>query len=199
MTRSTKPAFRFGLGHPALEFAATLAGRLREPQERLAEPHDLSRWLSEAGLAVDGPCDDALLDEARTLREAIYRTLDAARANRRPRRADVDQVNRWARQPVPVPQLTAKLQSTWSAADPARAALARIAAASVELIAGADLGRIRNCADPTCSLLFIDHSRPGRRRWCSMDGCGNRDKTARYRHRHRSTPPGLKYAQRGHG
>ena len=39
--------------------------------------------------------------------------------------------------------------------------------------------RVRTCAG--CSLLFIDRSRPGRRRWCSMDRCGNRDKTARYR------------------
>jgi predicted RNA-binding Zn ribbon-like protein len=35
--------------------------------------------------------------------------------------------------------------------------------------------------------MFIDRSRPGRRRWCSMERCGNRDKTARYRQRRLST------------
>jgi predicted RNA-binding Zn ribbon-like protein len=36
--------------------------------------------------------------------------------------------------------------------------------------------------------MFIDHSRPGRRRWCSMERCGNRAKTARYRQRRRRMP-----------
>jgi predicted RNA-binding Zn ribbon-like protein len=46
--------------------------------------------------------------------------------------------------------------------------------------------RIRPCANPDCVLWFLDVSRPGTRRWCSMAGCGNRDKAARHgRTRHR--------------
>ena len=46
--------------------------------------------------------------------------------------------------------------------------------------------RIRGCANPECILWFVDTSRPGTRRWCSMAACGNRDKAIRHgRVRHR--------------
>ncbi|MFF1909458.1 CGNR zinc finger domain-containing protein [Kitasatospora sp. NPDC058218] len=36
---------------------------------------------------------------------------------------------------------------------------------------------------PDCSLLFLDDSQARRRRWCSMDRCGNLAKIAGYRAR----------------
>lgn len=45
--------------------------------------------------------------------------------------------------------------------------------------------RIRRCANPDCVLYFLDTSRPGTRRWCSMSACGNRDKTRRHYERNR--------------
>jgi predicted RNA-binding Zn ribbon-like protein len=175
--------FRFGLGHPVLEFVATRAARDREPLERLATPADLTRWLELSSLAHRARCDSELLDRARDLREAIYRTLTRARDGQPPVRNDLRLVNEWARQPGSTPQLTPKLQLSTTSPEPCRAALATLARSAIELIAGPALPRIRNCANPTCSLMFIDHSRPGRRRWCSMEGCGNRAKTARYRQR----------------
>jgi predicted RNA-binding Zn ribbon-like protein len=44
-----------------------------------------------------------------------------------------------------------------------------------------DLARVRECAGFNCGWLFIDTSRAGRRRWCSMDICGNRAKVERHR------------------
>jgi predicted RNA-binding Zn ribbon-like protein len=40
--------------------------------------------------------------------------------------------------------------------------------------------RIRRCAHPDCVLWFLDTSRNGTRRWCSMAGCGNRAKAQRH-------------------
>jgi predicted RNA-binding Zn ribbon-like protein len=40
--------------------------------------------------------------------------------------------------------------------------------------------RVRACAGEDCVLWFLDVSRPGTRRWCSMAGCGNRDKAVRH-------------------
>ena len=73
-------------------------------------------------------------------------------------------------------------------ADPCHAALTELARGAIELVAGPELPRIRDCADPSCSLMFIDHSPPGRRRWCSMERCGNRAKTKSYRRRSRGAP-----------
>jgi predicted RNA-binding Zn ribbon-like protein len=169
-----------------LEFLATLAGRRTEPLERLATPVDLSRWLDRAGLAADAPCNRRLLAQARELREALYRIVVAAREGQPLAAGDLELVNAWARRRTPSPQLDASLGVSLVGADPGPAALAELARAGVELVAGAELLRIRNCANPGCSLMFIDHSRPGRRRWCSMERCGNRAKTARYRNRRRT-------------
>lgn len=179
--------FRLGLGHPVLDFTATLAGRHRGPRERLVTPDDLGRWLALTGLASAVTCTHRQLNEARALREAVYRLLDAARAGDSITTEDVDLVNAWARRAKPAPQLDASLRLHRRAPTPCTAALAELAAAAVDLIGGPERQRVRNCADPTCSLMFIDRSRPGRRRWCSMERCGNRAKTARYRRQRKPT------------
>lgn len=46
--------------------------------------------------------------------------------------------------------------------------------------------RFRRCASPTCSGLFVDTSRAGRRRYCMPDRCGNRLNVANHRARQRS-------------
>jgi predicted RNA-binding Zn ribbon-like protein len=182
-TAAGTQGFRLGLGQPVLDFLATLAGRRGEPLERLATPDDLSRWLDLTGLAFDARCDQKLLAQARELREALYRTVVAAREGRPPDAADLELVNGWARRRTQSPQLDTLFRVTLVGPDPCRAALAELAQAGIELVAGEQLPLIRNCANPGCSLMFIDHSRPGRRRWCSMERCGNRAKTARYRQR----------------
>ncbi|MFC5909708.1 CGNR zinc finger domain-containing protein [Streptacidiphilus monticola] len=40
--------------------------------------------------------------------------------------------------------------------------------------------RIRVCAHESCILHFYDTSQNGRRRWCSMERCGNRAKASRH-------------------
>jgi hypothetical protein len=77
------------------------------------------------------------------------------------------------------PQIDPDLHCTLVAPDPTAAALACIARESIKLLTGSDFPRVRACAG--CSLLFVGRSRPGLRRWCSMDRWGNRDKTTRYR------------------
>lgn len=179
-----RPDFRLGLGDPALELVATLAGRRKQaPQERLETAAAFCAWLAATGLVAEATCDDRLLEEARGLREALYRLIEAARGRHAPAQHDLELVNAWARGAKLEPQIDSSWRLRWLASDPARAGLARVAASGIELLAGPQVERIRNCANPSCSLMFIDHSRPGRRRWCSMKHCGNRAKTARYRAR----------------
>jgi predicted RNA-binding Zn ribbon-like protein len=46
--------------------------------------------------------------------------------------------------------------------------------------------RVRQCGNPDCVLWFLDTTRSGTRRWCSMTACGNRLKARRhYRRQHR--------------
>ena len=55
------------------------------------------------------------------------------------------------------------------------------------LLTDAELQRVRQCAGDPCGWLFYDTSRNRRRRWCTMEGCGNRAKARRYYQRRRGT------------
>jgi predicted RNA-binding Zn ribbon-like protein len=46
-----------------------------------------------------------------------------------------------------------------------------------------DFSDVKACEGPVCTLLFVDHTRGHRRRWCSMAMCGNRAKQAAHRQR----------------
>jgi predicted RNA-binding Zn ribbon-like protein len=177
-----RDGFKFRGGRLALELPATLAGRRREvPSELLGEPHDLARWLVVAGLAARPPAvTGEELGHARELREAIYR-LATSRVHGRPLPAtERALVNRWAARPPPAPQLAADGALAWLGGG-TPALLAAIARDAVELFASA--ARIRACAGEGCAIVFLDSSRAGQRRWCSMAGCGNRAKVEDFRRR----------------
>ncbi len=177
--------FHFLSGRLCLNFVATVGERWRRSFDRLRTPTDLGRWLVEAGVLVRPPkVTGAELAAARGLREAIYRTAKLA-GSRPPDAADVAQINHWAANPALAPQLAADGRTVaWSGQRPVEAALATIARDAIELLSGPLASRVRECERPDCALLFVDSSRPGKRRWCSMTACGNRTKTAAYRRRH---------------
>jgi predicted RNA-binding Zn ribbon-like protein len=62
-----------------------------------------------------------------------------------------------------------------------------VALSAAELLAAPDCARVGICADEHCGWLFLDTSKSGRRRWCSMEGCGNRAKARRHYRRQRAT------------
>jgi predicted RNA-binding Zn ribbon-like protein len=175
--------FRFG-GRLSLDLVWTLAQRSWAPAELLATPPALGRWLVAAGLLDQPPSVSVeVLDQARVLREAIHRVVRARIAQTALLADDIAVINQQAHQPPLVPQLTADGHVTRIASEPAVAALATIAWDAVDLVANADPGRLRECARPGCSLLFLDTSRPGRRQWCSMARCGSAVNSSRYRTR----------------
>lgn len=70
---------------------------------------------------------------------------------------------------------------------PARADLggfeARLLLAIECLQAQGDWPRLKACTDEGCQWAFFDSTRNRSRTWCSMEECGNREKTRRYRQR----------------
>jgi predicted RNA-binding Zn ribbon-like protein len=78
-----------------------------------------------------------------------------------------------------------RLRLASSAGDPA---LGVIVAAVAHAVADGTWHRLRLCAAPDCRWAFLDTSRNGTGRWCSMEICGNRHKTRNYRSRQLSAP-----------
>jgi predicted RNA-binding Zn ribbon-like protein len=179
----TRAGFRFRGGHPALDLAATLAARLKpEPRELLGNPSDLDRWLAAAGFAKRGsgasPQD---LEVARRLREAIYQVAVALINGGAAPAKSLSTINGIAANPPATPRLAR--DGSFSLAGDARASLATLAHEAIRLFGGDQGERVRQCAGDGCALLFLDTSRSGDRRWCSMTACGNRAKVAEYRRR----------------
>lgn len=66
-------------------------------------------------------------------------------------------------------------------------ALWPVAWSAALLLTGPDLVRLKCCDG--CGRLFFDGSRNRSRRWCDMQGCGNRAKVARHRVGRRARSP----------
>lgn len=179
--------FHFKSGRVCLDLVATVGERWRRNFERLRQPGDLGNWLRESGLlasAAELAPSEAELRGTRELREAIYR-LTHPGSREEPARADIELLNASAALPDLIPELSpdGRTTSVRAGSTPVTAGLATIARDAIELLASPRLQRVRECAAEDCALLFCDGSRPGRRRWCSMGACGNRNKTAGYRAR----------------
>lgn len=186
MSDEIRDGFKFRGGSLPLDFAATLAGRLRdEPRDLLAAPRDLGRWFVAAGLAENAVrVTEQEVVGARALREALYALAQARAAGRAGSEADRRIVNRHAAAETPVPQLEED-GARWTHVN-ASSLLALLARAGIDLLAGAARDRIRQCSGEGCAILFVDTSRSGHRKWCSMAGCGNKAKVAGFRERNRA-------------
>jgi predicted RNA-binding Zn ribbon-like protein len=184
--------FRFGAGRSSLDLVATVGGRLTAaPVERLTGPDAVRRWLAEAGLpVVTVPGADDVAD-LKALREAMYRLLGArsggvARDVGAGRALEL--VNELACAPIPEARLA--LTGDGIAGQPPdlrpRHALTVLARDFVSLFNGTDIDRVRQCEAGICGTYFLDNSQGKPRRWCNPRICGNRERVATHRARHRT-------------
>ncbi len=169
-------AFSFDAGAFCLEILTTGGVGDFLWYETLSTPEDLSTWLAASRLGIKGirSTEDELAS-ARRLRTAIFAGATARMADRPVPRSAVTVINELAVPAPPMPRLAADRRA-WTAPVTGAQALSAMARDAVDLFGGAYAGRIRECAAANCQLIFVDLSRPGQRRWCSMQRCGNRAK-----------------------
>jgi predicted RNA-binding Zn ribbon-like protein len=186
---SAAEARRFRTGRVCLDFAHTGGGGPLAVWEIVHSPHDLERWLGVI-LDVDRVrARRADMHPAKHLRAAIWRSAQRIVAGEALARSDIAAINRAAQRPPLVPALRADGHRQAYVDGPASAALSTLARDAIDLFSGPLRARIRVCAANDCGLLFVDASRPGRRRWCSMQRCGNRAKKRAYRNRGEISEP----------
>lgn len=180
--------FGFDPGATCLEFAHTGGEGFRAVWETLHTPADLSTWLQAYLGAEPAPVGGTDLAAARRLRNAIWHCADAVVAGD-PLPADaVADINAAAARPPVVPRIDDHHRQALALPVTTPQVLSTLARDAVDLFAGPRAGRLRRCAGTNCFLVFVDTSRPGRRRWCSMERCGNRAKVAAFRSRHTEEP-----------
>jgi predicted RNA-binding Zn ribbon-like protein len=185
---SVPPRFLFHRGSLALDFVGTVGKRGSLREDRLDDARALTAWLREAGLTERGSAaTEADLADARLLREAIARAATAFVGGSRPARGDLATINARAGDALlGRPELSyTTLRKRWHTDAPIRFALGRIAADAVDVLASSR-DRLVCCELPSCGCLLLSHSRGPKRRWCTMEGCGNVAKVAAHRARVRA-------------
>jgi predicted RNA-binding Zn ribbon-like protein len=170
---------RFNTGRACLDFAHTGGEGAWAVWELIHDARAAGRWLSVVLDGVPVTVADADLAQVRAVRHAITRLAFAAMGRQPYAPDDVAVVNAAAGAPPLVPRLDGA--GVRVAGGDAPAALSTLARDAIDLFGGPLAGRVRECAADNCGLLFVDASRPGRRRWCSMERCGNRAKVRAYR------------------
>jgi predicted RNA-binding Zn ribbon-like protein len=162
------------LGEPlALDLLNTEWTQDGQPVDFLATPTGVPTWLGTNGLVAPSRRRDHVGDHLVATRAAIRSLLEGEPGGRR----RVNEVLAHARLRVTVgehgPERTVEVDDeTWRPAALAAHDLADLLAERPD--------RIRRCAHPDCVLWFLDTSRNGTRRWCSMATCGNRLKARRH-------------------
>ncbi|WP_338692737.1 CGNR zinc finger domain-containing protein [Streptomyces sp. Q6] len=182
----TGVAYRFDPGALCLELLTTGGPGPYSRYEVLHEPADLAAWADRSRLTPTPVLDVRAADVAalRTLRDALFRVVIAhTRGEPHPPR-DLDVINETAARAAMAPAIAPDGKRRWAAGLTGTHLAATVARDAVELLTGPFAHRIRTCAAEDCHLIYVDTSRPGRRRWCSMEHCGNRHKVRALRARH---------------
>jgi predicted RNA-binding Zn ribbon-like protein len=180
----------FIAGHVALDFVNTAEERGHpDAGDALRTVDDLRLWGQRRGLITSGTDGDALsleLPAAIEARELLYRLfLGRARGHRAPA-AELSQLSRLASSAYQAAHLNQEAdgQLSWSW-DPTELATVRHVAvtSAVRLLSQSPTARLKQCPGDHCGWFFLDTTKRGNRRWCSMGECGQEAKTARRRGR----------------
>jgi predicted RNA-binding Zn ribbon-like protein len=188
-------------GRLSLEFVNTVDTHDTLIDDKLTAYPDLVWWALRVGMldeaaaaplfaraAAELAAAAAVLTRALELRESAYRLFVAGRAGEAADDADLAVLNgelsralRWLR----VRAEGGELAWGWEDAEELDRVLWPMARDAAELLVSGDLRRVGKCCGENCDWLYLDTSRNGSRRWCSMGSCGNRAKARRHYHRAR--------------
>jgi predicted RNA-binding Zn ribbon-like protein len=176
------------IGRLCLDFAQTGDMGWGHRYERLTVPSELQRWLSLSPLILPRvKISKEDLQRAKLLRGAIWRVAEALLAGATPRPSDIHLINRTAGQPNLVKELEPEAKSMRWRHPTAAGALGTIAQDAVVLFGDPiQRARLRRCENSPCRVIFYDDSRPGLRRWCASNRCGDRVRARHFRQRMKS-------------
>jgi len=192
--------FLFVGNHLALDFLNTRLVLADGPKELLPDVDALVRWLVASGLLTrkkgnalakkwrDAPHAAVLLRELLKFRERLRAVVVRQEAGFSVSNAFIAELNSLLKQHPGVIALQREgeklgLETAFELEKPDDV-WAPIAIAVAELLSDVSPARLRKCE--ACIVHFLDTSKKGSRRWCSMNICGNRIKVAAYQRRKRA-------------
>jgi predicted RNA-binding Zn ribbon-like protein len=191
--RATPETIRLVGGTLCFDFANTTEwegpGRpLPGELDVIGDGERLVRWGRRLGLlsrSAKAQASEAELAAAKELRAIVHGIFAAVAGGDAPRPAALERLRAVYAEAVAHARVRPDNHTwplAWPPQDP-RSVRFAVAASTIALLADpASLARVRQCPGRNCGALFLDSS--GRRRWCSMEVCGSREKMRRlYRRR----------------
>lgn len=196
--------FLFVANKPILDLLNTKPVLADGPTELLPDARALERWLIASGI-VTSPKNKAAIRSWRNSKDmgAFFKQLIAFREKLReavsriesgssPSEVFLAEVNSLLLQ-HPLPTSLQKrdgkiIRETFFELCKPTDLWAPILEDTANLLAETDTSRVRKCE--SCVVHFLDTSKKGSRRWCSMNICGNKLKVAAYQQRKRAKDDG---------
>jgi predicted RNA-binding Zn ribbon-like protein len=190
--------FEWDGNHPALNFLNTLDERLSDaPFERLPSYAALLSFVLQARLIdratattlsrYDGKtAARRVLADAIAFRENLHEVLRPCISGKAAAPAELAALNAQIATTFAHRRLAVTPKGVaWTWDDPlaVQRPLWELGVAAENLFFHVEFHRVQKCAASDCGILFLDLSKAGRRKWCSMANCGNRDKVRRFRSR----------------
>lgn len=187
----------------ALDFLNSIATPVDEPVDWIDDGNGWLDWLKQSGWVEDEILQrlqaqampgelETVAAQARSLREWFRgfvlkykgQPLEASALK------ELDALNRLLErdekytqitlQDGETPKLAWELKRRWRSPDSLLLPLGEVLA---QFVSEEDFTNVKCCEGPSCTLMFVDHTRGRKRRWCSMAVCGNRAKAAAHRER----------------
>ncbi len=180
----------FIAGHVALDFVNTAEERGHPgASDALRTVDDLRLWGERSGVlapgADSGPSSTELLAAIES-RELLYRLFLGRAHGQRALAADLSQLSLLASTAYQAADLNqdadGRLSWTWNSSQLATVRHVAVTSA-VQLLSQSPTARLKQCPGDHCGWFFLDTTKRGNRRWCSMSECGQEAKTARRRDR----------------
>ena len=184
--------------HPALDFLNTTPTIDGAPVERIVTFTALVDFLVEKELIAQDdaaharrawPCSETALVRARSSRERLRAIVVEIASGSEPSARSLAKLNSELKDAAGGEYVEVRAtESGLTRAHRLRRAgpedvLAPLARAIAAFLTEAELTNVRKCEDRACTIYFLDTSKNHRRRWCSMELCGNRNKVEAYRER----------------
>lgn len=187
----------------ALDFLNSIATPVDEPVDWIDDGNGWLDWLKQSGWVEDAVLErlqaqampgelETVAAQARSLREWFRgfvlkykgKPLEASALT------ELEALNRLLErdekytqitlQDGETPKLVWELKRRWRSPDSLLLPLGEVLA---QFVSDEDFTNVKCCEGPSCTLMFVDHTRGRKRRWCSMAVCGNRAKAAAHRER----------------
>lgn len=187
----------FVAGHIALDFVNTAEERGHpDAGEALGTPADLRLWGERYGLisgrAAGDDNDQAEIERAIEARELLCALFLGRRAGQPAAQEQVARLTELGAEAYRAGTLQrnddGSISWNW---DPRKLATIRHIAvtSAIELLRAAPSARLKQCPGDQCGWFFLDTTKRGNRRWCSMAECGQDAKDEQRRLRRQPTAP----------